>query len=180
MTAVRRAAVILLAVTAAAVLASCAPAATTPPASVPPSGPAGDSAPPQDPDAEPTCETIISAELVEDFHGYGLEAIEEPFSFGDPETTSLPEGVMCTWGDPEVASDHGVQIFGWAPLDAAGSEKWQAFLTEQGWTLSDEGGLATYTEPFSPTPEEAMAYAFGDGYVMVAAPKQNLAAIRWP
>ncbi|MCD1267543.1 hypothetical protein B5M43_001575 [Microbacterium sp. MEC084] len=179
MTPGRRAAAVLLAVTATLGLASCAPEPGAAPAD--PSSPtAGASAPPVDPNAEPTCETILSESLIAEFKGYGLEAIEEPFSFGDPATTSIEGGVMCTWGAPDVATDHGVQIFGWAPLDAAGAEKWQAFLTEQGWTRSDEGGLAVYTEPFAPVPEDAMAYAFGDGFVKVAAPKQNLAVITWP
>lgn len=174
----RRAAAILLTAAVSLGLASCAPEPGAEPAD--PSAPTPAASPAADPSAEPTCRTILSESLVAEFTGYGLEAIEEPFSFGDPETTSLPEGVMCTWGAPDVATDHGVQIFGWAPLDAAAAAEWQAFLTEQGWTRGDEDGVVVFTEPFAPVPEDAMAYGFGDGFVKVAAPKQNLAVITWP
>lgn len=174
MTGARRAATVVLAVAAALVLTACTGA---PPAPEPqPTGatptPTADATP--DP-ASISCESILPEDLVAQFKDYGLVAIEEPFSFGDPETTSLPEGVLCTWGSPDVATDHGVQLFGWAPLDEAGHEKWATFLADQGWKRTEGEGLEYYSDPFEGT--EGVTYAFGDGYVILADSKQGVTLV---
>jgi hypothetical protein len=167
----RRAAAILLAAAATLALASCAPepqagqGTSTPAPSAEPSGPG----------AEPTCETILPESLVAEFTEYGLRAVEEPFSFGDPATTSLPEGLMCTWGNPELATDHGVQMFGWAPLDPAGRDKWSAFLQEQGWIRSEGGDLLYFSDPFEGV--DGVTYAFADGYVVLADTKEGVTLV---
>lgn len=172
MTIARRGASVLLAAAAMLTLASCAPDAQPAPRESLPAGQASEQP------TEPTCETILPASLVAEFEDLGLAAIEEPFSFGDPQTTSLPEGVMCTWGSPEVATDHGVQLYGWAPLDAAGTEKWSAFLTEQGWTRTEGDGYVYLSDPFEGV--EGVTYAFGDGHVILADTKEGVTLVGWP
>lgn len=172
----RRAALVLLAAAATLALASCAPESPQggPAQSLPP---AEATQQPSDPDAEPTCETILPESLVTEFQSLGLTAIEEPFSFGDPATTSLPEGVMCTWGNPEIATDHGVQLFGWAPLDDAGKQKWSTFLEEQGWTRTEGDGFLYLSDPYEGV--EGVTYAFGDGFVILADTKQGVTLVTW-
>ncbi|WP_345750798.1 hypothetical protein [Microbacterium rhizophilus] len=168
----RQAAALAVATTAMLALSACAPDAPQGGPSAPATQATGE---PAAPDAEPTCETIVPATLVADFEEYGLQAMEEPFAFGDPATTTIPDGIMCTWGNPEVATDHGVQLFGWAPLDAAGQKKWTAFLAEQGWTRSEGEGLIYLSDPFEGV--EGMTYAFGDGFVVLADTKQSVALV---
>lgn len=167
MTLARRAAVLVLAVAAMVSLAACAPTAPADPQA---GASAGGEQQQQDPSAPPTCATILPEKLVAEFESYGLVPITEPFSFGDPATTSIPDGVECKWGSADIATDHGVQLFGWAPIDAAGTEKWVAYLTEQGWTRSEGGGLIYLSDPFEGV--EGVTYAFGDGYVVLADSKE--------
>ena len=174
MSVARRAAALLLAAVATIGLAACAPQAAPGPAAT---TPVGDATGEVDPNAEPTCATIIPETLVADFEEYGLEAISEPFAFDDPATTSVEGGITCKWGNPDVPTDHGVQIYGWAPLDDAAREKWTAFLTEQGWTPSEENGMQYFGDPFA---EGGMTYAFGDGYVILADTRDGLALVAFP
>ncbi|WP_203138203.1 hypothetical protein [Microbacterium sp. JZ31] len=171
----RRAASALLAAAAMLALASCAPDAQPAPVE---SVPADQGDGQADPNAEPTCETILPESLVAEFENLGLAAIEEPFSFGDPQTTSLPEGLMCTWGSPEVATDHGVQLYGWAPMDAAGTEKWTAFLVDQGWTRTEGDGYVYLSDPFEGV--EGVTYAFGADHVILADTKDGVTLVDWP
>ena len=173
MTVLRRAAALLLAGAAMLSLAACTPKAETPDPGTTTPADEGAGAP----DAHPTCTTIIPDTLVADFKEYGLSAIEEPFAFGDPATTTVEGGITCKWGNPEVPTDHGVQIYGWAPMDEAGREKWTAFLTEQGWTHSQGEGLEYFGDPFA---EGGMTYAFGDGFVIVADTEDALPLVSFP
>jgi hypothetical protein len=170
----RRAAALLLAGATMLTLAACAPPAQAPqPGTTAPAGDATGGAP----DAPPTCSTIIPATLVADFEEYGLTAIEEPFAFGDPATTTIEGGITCKWGNPDVPTDHGVQIYGWAPMDEAGHRKWAAFLTEQGWKPSKGDALEYFGDPFA---EGGMTYAFGDGFVIVADTRDSLPLVSFP
>ena len=172
MSAPRRAAALLLAVAATFTLAACTPQGAPAPGATSPGGQST-----VDPDAEPTCATIIPKTLVADFEEYGLEAFAEPCAFGDPATTSVPGGITCKWGNPEVPTDHGVQIYGWAPLDAAGRKKWTAFLADEGWTASEEDGFQYFGDPFV---EGGMTYGFGKGFVILADTKEGLALVSFP
>ncbi len=166
----RRAAAVVLAVASAVLLASCtgAPLAQQPQPSQP--APSATAAA-----GDLTCESILPESLVAEFTDYGQVAIEEPFSFGDPQTTAVPDGIMCTWGNPQVPTDHGVQLFGWAPLDQAGREKWAAFLAEQGWQRSEGDGYEYFSDPFEGP--EGVTYAFGDGHVILANTKQGVTLV---
>lgn len=172
MTLARRATALVLAVAATFALAACAP---TSPADPQASAPAGGEQQ-SDPTMPPTCKTILPETLVADFESYGLVPVEEPFSFGDPATTSIPDGVECKWGNADIATDHGVQLFGWAPIDAAGTEKWVTYLTEQGWTRTEGDGLIYLSDPFEGV--EGVTYAFGDGYVVLADSKEFVQLVR--
>ena len=62
---------------------------------------------------DPTCETIISDDIVADFESVGWTARADPFYVGELE---IPEGVWCVWADFDGQAGDHVQIFGWAPI----------------------------------------------------------------
>lgn len=187
--AARRALPVLAGVAALAIaLAGCAQGA--PNAPEPPTPPAAEQ--PQDeqpqdeqqtpePVADPTCETIIPAEVVDQFESVGWSAEPEEFRIG---ATVVPEGIQCVWGDYSVATDH-VQIFGWAPLDAETAATLQAELETQGWIREEQDGAVFLTEDPAyaiATDDQGygMTYGFGDGWVTLADTKQSLVLVSWP
>jgi hypothetical protein len=192
--AARRALPVLVGVAAVAIaLAGCAqdaptaPAPSTPPpATEQPQGadPQGDEQGGQqtpEPAADPTCETIIPAEVVDQFESVGWSAEPEEFRIG---ATVVPEGIQCVWGDYSVATDH-VQIFGWAPLDAETAATLQAELETQGWIREEQDGAVFLTEDPAyaiATDDQGygMTYGFGDGWVTLADTKQSLVLVSWP
>lgn len=134
-----------------------------------------------DPAAEPTCETIISPYVVEELEDLGWSPREDPFLLG---STELPEGIQCIWGDQSVASDH-VQIYGWAPVDAATAAESQGVLQSEGWVLLEEEGSVFLTENpdhvvMADREGYGMTYQFGDGWVALSDTKQGLEIVRWP
>jgi len=174
-------------------LAACAgdPAAETAPTptptpsaseSKPPASPGPvETEPVDEPAADPTCETIIAPSTIAIFDEHGWTYKEHEFRVG-PDV--IEGGLQCVWGDYTVASDH-VQVFGWAPIDAAESASAQQKLIADGWIRADENGHAYITEDpeFSITLDEAgygMTYEFGDGWVTLADTKQSLVLIKHP
>ena len=131
---------------------------------------------------DPTCETIISDDVVADFESVGWTARADPFYLGARE---VPEGLQCMWADfAGQAGDH-VQIFGWAPITEDDAADSQADLVSQGWVREegDEGVYVTQNPEMTIAPDEngyGMTYLFGDGWVIVADTKQGLVLIEWP
>ncbi len=132
------------------------------------------------PIAAPTCDTIISEDIVSDFESIGWTALADDLRIGE----DFSGGVQCMWGDFSTVSDH-VQIFGWAPITTDEAHTAQDALLQEGWTREDGSGGVYITE----SPETAVApdddgygitYFFGDGYVIVADTKQGLLLIEWP
>lgn len=161
-------------------LAACAP---EPDAGGAPTPGASDAAEGQTPTAaaEPTCETIIPADVVSQFDELGWTASEQDFHIG---TLVVPDGIHCVWGDHSVASDQ-VQIYGWAPIDDATAAEAQASLEEQGWIREEADGTVLLTEDPAyaiVTDDEGygMTYEFGDGWVRLADTKQGLVLVGWP
>lgn len=173
-------------------LAACAaepePAPTTaepsPTASTPPPTPSPNLVETEavnEPDAAPTCETIIAPSTIEIFESHEWTYKQHDFRIG---ADVVEGGIQCIWGDYTVASDH-VQIFGWAPLSAAESGPAQQKLLSEGWIRADEDGHTYITEDprFSIAVDEAgygMTYEFGDGWVSVADTRQSLVLITQP
>ena len=171
----------------ALLLASCAGAAPapgasgtpTPVATSPTPSPSPTGSPP--PIADPTCDTIISPDIVAEFENVGWTARADAFRIGELE---LPEGVQCTWADFTVATDH-VQIYGWAPISAAQAKASQQQLVANGWrrevgpdgvyiTESSDTTVATDADGYG------LTYLFGDGWVKHADTKQGLLLVVWP
>lgn len=184
----RRAGITVGLAAVALVLAGCAgePVETTPttapaPTAIPTTpAPTASADPDAAPDA-PTCETIIPAATVEDFESVGWSVQSDEFRIGG---TEVPGGIHCTWGDYSVATDH-VQIFGWAPIEAAQAGEAQDELLASGWRREEGDGGFYVTE----APESAIAtdedgygftYFFGDGWVKLADTKQSLVLVEWP
>ncbi|HEY9324886.1 MAG TPA: hypothetical protein VIP50_08155 [Agromyces sp.] len=131
--------------------------------------------------ADPTCETIISDAAVANFDDIGWTAQADVFRIG---ATEVDGGVMCKWGDLEVASDH-VQQFGWAPIDETAAAAAQDELAANGWRTeeSPEGLIVTESTATAIAPDEdgyGWTYLFGDGWVKFADTKQSLLLIEWP
>lgn len=131
--------------------------------------------------ADPACDTIITRSLVDTFTAEGWTAKKEPFLAAD---ITLPGGIICTWGDFTVGSDH-VQIFGWAPATSAQQDAIRAQLLSQGWQLADDATGAYITESSATAIAKdrdgyGMTYQFGDGWVRFADTKQGLLLIEWP
>lgn len=181
-----RAALVLLA--AAALLAGCAttpapepstPAAPEPSASA---APAPEPTPTVDePLADPTCDTIIPADVVQDFADAGWTAQPDVFRVG---ATEVAGGLQCVWGDYSVASDH-VQIFGWAPIGADDALALGEDLIRDGWQrVGSEDGVYITEDPATAISTDddgfGMTYFFGDGFVTVSDTKQGLLLISWP
>lgn len=131
---------------------------------------------------DPTCQTMISDDIVADFESVGWTARADPFYIGELE---VPEGIWCVWADFEAQAGDHVQIFGWAPIDDDAAEDAQANLVSQGWLREDgaDGVYITESPEMTIATDEqgyGMTYLFGDGWVMVADTKQGLVLIEWP
>lgn len=128
----------------------------------------------------PTCQNMLSPELVAEFTEIGWTPKAEEFRINGE---IVPEGLQCLWADFTVPSDHG-QLFGWAPIDDAAAQAAQQALQDMGW-LREAGDSGTY---ITENPEVAselvdgygMTYLFGDGWVTLADTKQNLLLISQP
>jgi glucose/arabinose dehydrogenase len=173
----------------ALVLTACTPTAaapTTPSAAATESSAATPAATPTDtPDAgtaEPTCETIILSSTAADFRSIGWKAQSEPFRVG---ATEVAGGILCKWSDGS-ATAAGVQMFGWAPIDATTADKAERDLVASGWKREDGANGDVYV---TENPDwlggrgvdgYGITYLFGDGFVKVADTKQSLVLIDWP
>ncbi|QAY61079.1 hypothetical protein ET475_14520 [Microbacterium protaetiae] len=156
-----------------------APATPEPGASAPISGSQVTSAPSQN--AEPTCDTILPSDTVEDFVDAGWAARQDPFYVGNIE---LSDGIQCTWGDPKVASDQ-VQVYGWAPLSAQQSDEITTELIDSGWEKIDGDGVVYLTAPeemIMSRDEDGygMTYRLSDHDIAVSDTKQGLLLVEWP
>lgn len=131
---------------------------------------------------DPTCETLIGAEIVADFESVGWTAQAEKLYIGD---RALDDGLQCVWADfSGPAGDH-LQMFGWGVITAEEASESQAWLVEQGW-IREESDLGVYIT----TPKGTaivvdddgygMTYLFGDGWVKFADTKQGILLIEWP
>lgn len=156
-----------------------APATPTPTPTSPSPTPAVEE--PEEPAADPTCETIIPGQIVEAFEDVGWTARAEPFRAGEVE---IPEGVQCIWGDFTTATDH-VQIFGWAPITDQDASTAQKSLKAGGWRTetSPDGIIITESPETTVATDEdgyGLTYLFGDGWVKYADTKQGLLLVTWP
>lgn len=173
-------------------LASCAPAApsepasTTTPAAAPSTQPPAtvtsapeDSATPT-PDADPSCDTIISSGTVDALTSQGWTSMEEEFRIGE---TVVEGGLMCMWADFSTASDHG-QMYASGPISDAAADAAKTGLQRDGWMRSQDGDSVFFTEdPAYAIATDAdgfgMTYEFSDGWVTFADTKQGLLLIAW-
>ncbi len=132
-------------------------------------------------DVEPTCENIIPQATADDFTSLGWTYQSEPFRIG---ADALDDGIQCKWGDTKIASDR-VQIFGWAPIDAADAAKAQKDLVAAGWKVekADEGTYVTENPEWlggRGVDGYGLTYLFGDGWVKLADTKQSLVLVESP
>ncbi|MGP3536070.1 hypothetical protein ACTU3I_14830 [Microbacterium sp. RD1] len=130
---------------------------------------------------EATCETIIPETVVEEFASVGWTAKADIFRIGSQE---VPDGILCTWGDYSVATDH-VQVFGWAPISEADADAAQSELLGSGWRREEGEGGSYITESAETAiaPDEegyGFTYFFGDGFVTLADTKQSLLLVERP
>lgn len=130
---------------------------------------------------EPTCENIIPQATADDFTSLGWTFQSEPFRIG---ANALDDGIQCKWGDTKIASDR-VQIFGWAPIDAADAAKAQKDLVAAGWKVekADEGTYVTENPEWlggRGVDGYGLTYLFGDGWVKLADTKQSLVLVEGP
>ena len=133
------------------------------------------------PIGEPTCDTIIPAQTVEDFESVGWTVQASPLRIG---ATEIDGGIQCIWGDFTVATDH-VQIYGWAPIDADAAEEAQDELVSSGWRLEEtpEGVIVSESTETAITTDDAgygLTYLFGEGWVKYADTKLGLLLVVWP
>lgn len=152
---------------------------------------AAPAAPIETPDAVPdatteastaSCDTLISASLVEELTGYGWTSRSDDFLVG---ATVVEGGLQCSWADFDGPATDNLLIFGWAPIADSEATRLQSELIAQGW-LREDGAQGTY---ITADPEYAVAvdedgygmtYLFGDGWVTVALTKQGLVLIERP
>ncbi|WOF21803.1 hypothetical protein N8K70_10440 [Microbacterium betulae] len=132
--------------------------------------------------AAPTCETIISPALLENFEELGWTSRADPFYVGPTELTG---GVSCKWGNFDVGANDLVQMYGWAPVDDEQSTELQDYLVAEGWVREEgDDGIVYVTEgmPSAEWSDEdgyGMTYAFGDGWVELSDTKNGLDVITW-
>ncbi|QPE03621.1 hypothetical protein IT882_09835 [Microbacterium schleiferi] len=178
--------IVLGALALAACSASPTPAPTaTATESAPPAAPIETPDATPSPTAEasaPSCETLISASLVEELTSYGWTARTDDFLVG---ATVVEGGLQCTWADFDGPATDNLLVFGWAPVAASEATRLQSDLIAQGW-LREDGPQGTYitTDPqYAVAVDEdgyGMTYLFGDGWVTVALTKQGLVLIERP
>lgn len=183
-------ATIVVTLALASVLTACAaqpapaPAVTetsagtpAPPAPEPSPTPTADAS-----DDDPTCETLIGADVVADFESIGWSSQAEKLYLGDVE---LAHGIQCVWADFEGPAGDHLQMFGWAPITDEQAAESQAMLVSQGWIREDAEEGVYITEPKETTiavDDEGygMTYLFATGWVKLADTKQGLLLIEWP
>ncbi|MHC2998843.1 hypothetical protein [Microbacterium sp. HJ5] len=181
----------LLIALAATLATACA--ASTPPSTQPsettastPTTPAPEPTPTvsaaPEPGEDPTCETLIGADVVADFESIGWSAQAEKFYLGDVE---LAHGIQCVWADFEGPAGDHLQLFGWAPIESDQAGEAQTALVGQGWIREESEAGVYITEPKETTiavDDEGygMTYLFGAGWVKLADTKQGLLLIEWP
>lgn len=186
----RLAAVLVIALTAFLATACASQAPPAPQSSETTAG--TPSAPAPEPSAEqtsdpgasedPTCETLIGADVVADFESIGWSSRAEKFYLGEVE---LDHGIQCVWADFEGPAGDHLQLFGWAPITEEEAEDAQDALVEQGWVREESEAGVYITEPKETTiavDEEGygMTYLFAAGWVKLADTKQGLLLIEWP
>ncbi|WP_127474487.1 hypothetical protein [Microbacterium sulfonylureivorans] len=179
--------VIALTATLATACASQAPPASQPtesmagtPTAAPPEAtptPTADAA-----DEDPTCETLIGADVVADFESIGWSSRAEKFYLGELE---LAHGIQCVWADFEGPAGDHLQLFGWAPIGDEEAAEAQTSMVDQGWIREESSEGVYITEPKETTiavDEEGygMTYLFVAGSVKLADTKQGLLLIEWP
>ena len=130
----------------------------------------------------PTCETLISETVVEQFEAVGWSSQAGPLYIGSHE---MPDGLQCVWANFDgPAGDHG-QMFGWAEIDEAEAIELQSELASQGWVREESSQGVYITESVATivvadADGYGMTYLFGDGWVTLADTKQGLLLIDWP
>lgn len=185
----RLGAVLVIALTA---FVATACASQAPPSSQPTETAGTPSAPAPEPTAsatnnpgqseDPTCETLIGADVVADFESIGWSSQAEKLYVGELE---LDHGIQCVWADfAGPAGDH-LQLFGWGPITDEEAATAQDTLVDQGWIREESDAGVYITEPKETTiavDEEGygMTYLFVAGWVKVADTKQGLLLIEWP
>ncbi|SJN32859.1 hypothetical protein FM104_08075 [Microbacterium esteraromaticum] len=135
---------------------------------------------PEQPSADPTCETIVSEGTVDALTSQGWTFEEEEFRIGE---TLIEDGLLCMWADFTTASDHG-QMYAWGPTDTVTADAAKSNLVRDGWLRSAEDGNTIFTEDPAyaiATDEDGfgMTYEFGDGWVKFSDTKQGLLLIDW-
>lgn len=131
---------------------------------------------------DPTCETLIGADVVADFESIGWTSQAEKFYLGDVE---LAHGIQCVWADFEGPAGDHLQMFGWAPITQDQAAEAQTTLVSQGWIREESADGVYITEPKETTiavDDEGygMTYLFADDWVKLADTKQGLLLIEWP
>ncbi len=130
----------------------------------------------------PSCDTLISASLVDELTSYGWTSRADDVRVG---ATVVEGGLQCTWADFDGPATDNLLVFGWAPIAASEATRLQADLIGQGW-LREDGAQGTYitTDPqYAVAVDEdgyGMTYLFGDGWVTLALTKQGLVLIERP
>lgn len=186
----RLGAALVLALTVTALSTACA--GGTPPAAQPtettastptPTAPEPTPTASTEPDeGDPTCDTLIGADVVADFESIGWTSQAEKFYLGDVE---LAHGVQCVWADFDGPAGDHLQMFGWASITPDQAAEAQTTLVSQGWVREESEDGVYITEPKETTiavDDEGygMTYFFASDWVKLADTKQGLLLIEWP
>lgn len=131
---------------------------------------------------DPTCETLIGADIVADFESVGWTARAEQLYIGEK---ALDGGLQCVWADFEGPAGDHLQMFGWGRITADEASDSQSWLTSQGWLREDtpDGVYITTPKGTAIVVDDdgyGMTYLFGDGWVKFADTKQGILLIEWP
>lgn len=131
--------------------------------------------------ADLTCETLIAPEVAAAFAEAGWTPQEDVFRMGSRE---LADGLWCMWG-AAGADTASLQIYGWAPLDAAEAEEAEEELIDRGWVREDgDGGVYVTENPDTTVATDddgyGMTFLFRDGWVAVSDTKEGLLVIEPP
>ncbi|ALJ20028.1 hypothetical protein [Microbacterium sp. No. 7] len=157
-----------------------------------PAGPNGSSGSPSagagpdattDPGVDPTlpldCTTLVTPATVGQLEEAGLSAREDPFYIGE---TELTDGIQCIWADFTAPSGN-ILLFAWAPVDDQLAQTLQDNLVALGMERDDapEGVYLTDDPENAPVVDAegfGFTYLFGDGWVIAADTRANLALIQ--